>query len=49
MKFGRLGIGGTCHAGQLVVHTEIVLKGDGSQGLVLAFDLDPFFGLHRLM
>ncbi len=49
VELGRLGVGGAGHAGELVVHAEIVLEGDGGQGLVLALDLDPFLGLHRLV
>src|SRR6185437_11774710 len=37
------------HAGQLLVHAEIVLEGDGGQGLVLALDLDVFLGFDRLV
>ena len=39
----------SCHAGQLVVHPEIVLKGDGRQGLVLVLYLDVFLGFQGLM
>ena len=44
-----LGIGGTGHAGQLLVHAEIVLEGDRGQGLVLVLDRDPFLGLDGLV
>ena len=49
LEFRGLGIGGTGHAGQLVVHPEIVLEGDRGQGLVLLLDLDPFLGLQGLV
>ena len=49
VELSRLGLGGTGHAGQLVVQPEIVLQGDRGQGLVLGFDLHPLFGLDRLM
>ena len=45
----RFGIGRAGHAGELLVHAEVVLEGDGGQRLVLALDLDPFLGLHRLV
>ncbi len=37
------------HAGQLLVHAEEVLEGDGGQGLVLALDVDAFLGFHGLV
>jgi hypothetical protein len=48
-EFLGLGIGGAGHAGEFVVHAEIVLEGDGGQGLVFVFDLDPFLGFQSLM
>ena len=44
-----LGLGGTGHPGQLVVHAEVVLEGDRRQRHVLAADADSFFGLDRLV
>ena len=44
-----LGLRGARHARELGVHAEVVLEGDGGQGLVLALDAHPFLGLHRLM
>ena len=44
LRVGRAG-----HAGQLIVHAEVVLEGDGGERLVLVFDLDPFLGLQRLV
>ena len=36
-----LGLGGTGHAGELVVHTEVVLEGDGRQRLALFWTFTP--------
>ena len=37
------------HAGELVVHAEIVLEGDRGQRLVLRLDRDVLLGLERLV
>ena len=37
------------HAGQLVVHAEIVLEGDRGERLVLRLDRHVFLGLERLV
>jgi hypothetical protein len=44
-----LGVRGAGHARQLVVHAEVILEGDGGQGLVFVFDAHPFLGLQGLM
>ena len=44
-----LGLGRAGHAGQPGVLAEVVLKGDGRQRLVLAFDLHAFLGFDGLM
>ncbi len=31
------------------VHAEIILKGDGREGLIFALDLDAFLGFHGLV
>ena len=49
MELLGLGVGGAGHAGQLLVHAEVVLEGDRGQGLVLVLDLDAFLGLDRLV
>ncbi|MPM84605.1 hypothetical protein SDC9_131678 [bioreactor metagenome] len=49
MEFVGLGFGGTSHTGQLFVHAEIVLNGDGGKRLGLGLDLDLFLGLQRLV
>ncbi len=48
-EFHRLGVGGTGHAGQLLVEPEIVLEGGGGQRLVFLLDAHPFLGFHRLV
>ncbi len=48
-ELGRLGLGRAGHARQLLVHAEVVLEGDGGEGLVLVLDPDPLLGLHRLV
>ena len=48
-EFRRLGFGGAGHARQLVVHAEVVLQGDGGEGLRLGLDSDAFLGLNRLV
>ena len=44
-----LGFCGTGHARQLVVHTEVVLQGNGGEGLVLSLDFHVFLGFDGLM
>ena len=44
-----LGHGGTGHTGQLIVHAEVVLEGDGGQSAVLPRDGDALFGLDGLV
>ena len=48
-ELGRLGLGGTGHAGELRVETEVVLQRDGGEGLVLGLDLDALLRLDRLV
>ena len=45
----RLGLGRAGHAGELLVHAEVVLEGDGGERLVLALDLHLLLGLDRLV
>ncbi len=47
LRLFRLGRAG--HAGQLLVHAEVVLDGDRGHGLRLALHADPFLGLDRLV
>jgi hypothetical protein len=49
VELGSLGLGGAGHAGELAVHAEVVLQGDGGVGLVLLFDPHAFLGLDRLV
>ncbi len=48
-ELALLGLGGTGHAGQLVVEPEVVLEGDRRERLVLAADLQPFLRLDGLV
>src|SRR5579859_1197464 len=43
-RFRRAG-----HAGEFLVHAEIILEGDGGEGLIFALDLDGFLGFDGLM
>ncbi len=49
LEFRRFGFRRTGHAGELLVHAEIVLEGDGGERLVLALDLDAFLGFDGLV
>ena len=49
LELGRFGFRRAGHAGQLLVHAEVVLEGDGGQRLILALDLDAFLGFHGLV
>ena len=44
-----LGLGGTGHAGELVVHAEVVLERDRGQRPLLVADRDALLGLDRLV
>ena len=48
-ELASLGNGCTCHTGQLVVHAEIVLQGNGGIGLSGCLNLDMLLGLYRLV
>ncbi len=48
-EFVFFGFSGTGHTGQLLVHSEVVLDGDGGQGLGFGPDQYPFLGLDGLM
>ena len=43
------GLGGTGHTGQLVIHAEVVLQGDGGEGLRSGFDLHVLLGFDGLV
>ena len=44
-----LGSGGPGHAGQLLVHPEVILDRDGGEGLTFLADFDVFLGLDGLV
>ena len=48
-ELGVLGDGRTGHAGELLVHAEVVLQGDGGQRLVLLADVHALLGLDGLV
>ncbi len=48
-ELGRLGLGGTGHPGELLVHAEVVLERDCRPRVVLVLDPDTFFGLDSLV
>ena len=48
-EFVRLGGSRTGHTGQLVVHAEVVLEGDGGQRLAFCGHVDAFLGFDGLM
>jgi hypothetical protein len=45
----RLGRGGAGHAGELLVHPEIILEGDRGERLILRLDRLALLGLERLV
>src|SRR6266581_201608 len=49
VELDGLRVGGPGHAGELAVHPEVILEGDGREGLVLLLDLDLLLGLDRLV
>ena len=48
-EFACLGFCGTCHSGELVVHSEVVLQRYGCESLCGGLDLDVFLGLDCLV
>ena len=48
-KLLRLGYGGTGHAGEFVVKSEVILEGDGRKSFILALNIDMLLGLYRLV
>ncbi len=48
-ELARLGLGGTGHTGELVVHPEVVLQGDGRKRLGSSLHLHIFLRLHGLV
>src|SRR5271155_179514 len=49
VELGGLGFGGTGHAGEFFVETEVILEGDGGQGLVFTADIHAFLGFYCLV
>ena len=49
VELGGLGLGGAGHAGELLIHAEVVLEGDGGEGLVFLADGDAFLGFDGLV
>ena len=49
VELGGFGLGGAGHAAEFFVHAEVVLEGDGGEGLVFLADGDAFFGFDGLM
>ena len=49
VELGGLGLGGSGHAGELFVEAEVVLEGDGGEGLVFLADADALFCLDCLV
>ena len=48
-EFFRFGFRCSGHAGQLLVHAEVVLEGDRRERLVFLLDLQAFLGFDGLM
>ena len=49
VELGGFRLGGAGHAGELLVHAEVVLEGDGGEGLVFLADGHALFGFYGLM
>ncbi len=49
VELGGFSLGGAGHAGELLVHAEVVLEGDGGERLVFLADGDAFLGFDRLV
>ena len=49
VKLRRLRFGGAGHAREFLVEAEVVLDGDGREGLAFLFDGDIFLGFDRLV
>ena len=49
LEFGFFRLGGTCHAGQLFIHAEVILEGDGGQGFAFPLHLHMLLGFDGLM
>ena len=49
VELGGLGLGGSGHAGELLIEAEVVLEGDGGEGLVFLADGHAFLGFDGLV
>ena len=49
LEFGGFGFGRAGHAAELLVEAEVVLEGDGGEGLVFLADVDAFLGFDGLV
>ena len=49
VELGGFRLGGAGHAAEFFVHAEVVLEGDGREGLVFLADGDAFLGFDSLM
>ena len=49
LEFVSFRVRRTRHTRQLLIHTEVVLEGNGGKSLVFLIDLDAFFGFNGLM
>ena len=49
LELGGFRLGGTGHAGELLVHAEVVLESDGGERLIFALDLDAFLRFDGLV
>ena len=49
VELGGFGFSGAGHAAEFFVHAEVVLEGDGGEGLVFLADGDAFLGFDGLM
>ena len=49
LELGRFCFRGTRHAGQFLVHAEVILERDGGERLIFPLDLHAFLRFHRLV
>ena len=48
-KLSSFSVGSSCHAGEFLIHTKIVLKSNGGEGLVFLLNPHTLFGFQCLM
>ncbi len=49
IKLSSLSVRGSCHPSKFFVHPEVVLEGNGGQGLIFFCHAHAFLGFHSLM